>query len=145
MKEALLISACLAGENCKYSGGNNYCPEVESLKERYLLIPVCPERDGGLSIPRPPAERRGDRVINKEGQDVTAQYRRGGEIALESARRHSCTRALLKERSPSCGCAGIYDGTFTGTLVPGLGVAAQLLSENGIALWGESRIDELLG
>jgi len=145
MKEPLLISACLMGENCKYSGGSNYHSAVEALKERYGLLPVCPERDGGLPTPRSPAERQGERVINRDGIDVTAQYIRGAQLALETARAHGCTKALLKERSPSCGCRGIYDGTFTGTLVPGLGVAAQLLSENGIALWGESRIDELLG
>ena len=144
MKEPLLISACLLGENCKYSGGNNYCPAVEQLKERYELHPVCPERDGGLPIPRPPAERQGERVINTEGMDVTAQYVRGAEIALQTARLHGCTRALLKERSPSCGCGPIYDGTFTRTLIPRGGVAAQLLAENGITVFGESQIADLM-
>ena len=144
MKEPLLISACLMGENCKYSGGNNYCPAVEQLKERYELHPVCPERDGGLPIPRPPAERQGERVINTEGVDVTAQYTRGAEIALQTAQLHSCTRALLKERSPSCGHGQIYDGTFTGTQIPGSGVTAQLLALHGIQIFGESQWEALL-
>ena len=144
MREPLLISACLTGVNCKYSGGSNYLAETEVLKEYYELFPVCPERDGGLPTPRPPAERRGDRVINRNGADVTTEYIRGAQLALETARRHSCTRALLKERSPSCGCCGIYDGTFTGTLVPGMGVAAQLLHLSGIALFGESSLAALL-
>ena len=144
MKETLLISACLAGENCKYSGGNNYISAIELLKKRYELIPVCPERDGGLPTPRLPAERVSDRVINTGGADVTAQYIRGAELALEAARKHGCTKALLKERSPSCGSGLIYDGTFSHTTVPGDGVAAALLKANGISVLGESRAAELL-
>ena len=144
MKKPLLISACLMGENCKYSGGNNYCPAVEQLKELYTLLPVCPERDGGLPIPRPPAERQGDRVINTEGTDVTTQYIQGAEIALKTAQKYGCTLALLKERSPSCGRGPIYDGTFTHTLVPRSGVAAELLMKNSISVCGESEIEILL-
>lgn len=144
MKKPLLISACLTGANCKYSGGNNYCPAVERLREQYELLPVCPESDGGLPTPRPPAERQGDRVVNAEGVDVTAEYRRGAEMALATAQAHGCTLALLKERSPSCGCGAIYDGTFSHTLVPGHGVAAELLMANGIHVLGESQVEELL-
>ena len=144
MKEKLLVSACLMGENCKYSGGNNYCPAVEQLREHFDLIPVCPERDGGLPTPRVPSERQRDRVVNREGEDVTDQFRRGAELALRTALENGCTRALLKERSPSCGCGKIYDGTFTGTIVPGDGVTAQLLKTHNIPILGESRIGELL-
>lgn len=144
MKEQLLISACLLGENCKYSGGNNYCPAVEQLKERYDLIPVCPERDGGLPTPRIPSERQGDRVVNREGEDVTPQFRCGAELALRTALENGCERALLKERSPSCGCGTIYDGTFTGTVTEGDGIAAELLKQHNIAIFGESRIADLL-
>lgn len=144
MKETLLISACLLGTNCKYNGGNNYTPLVEQLKERYELVPVCPECFGGLPIPHEPSERVGGRVLSKSGNDVTAAFRRGAEKTLEAARKHTVTRAVLKERSPSCGCGAIYDGTFTGTVVPGDGVAAALLLEHGIAIYGESRISELL-
>lgn len=144
MKEPLLISACLMGENCKYSGGNNYTAAVEQLKDRYELIPVCPERDGGLLTPRECAERKGDRVFSKSGVDVTAQFVRGAEIALETAVRCDCKRALLKERSPSCGCGAIYDGSFTGTVIEGDGVTAELLKAHGITVYGESDINELL-
>ncbi len=144
MKEKLLISACLLGENCKYSGGNNYCPAVEQLRKRFDLIPVCPERDGGLPTPRVPSERRSDRVVNKLGEDVTAQFRRGAELALHTALENGCRRALLKERSPSCGCGTIYDGSFTGTVITGDGVTAELLKQHNISILGESRIDELL-
>ena len=132
------------GENCKYSGGNNYCPAVEQLREHFDLIPVCPERDGGLPTPRVPSERQGERVVNRDGEDVTAQFRRGAEIALETALENGCRIALFKERSPSCGCGTIYDGTFTGTVTEGDGIAAELLKQHHIAILGESRIADLL-
>ena len=144
MREKLLISACLLGENCKYSGGNNYEPLAERLRERFDLIPVCPEQLGGLPTPRAPSERLGDRVVTKDGGDVTEQFRLGAARALEIARENGVTRALLKERSPSCGHGAVYDGTFTGTVVPGSGVAAALLEESGIFITGESAIRDLL-
>lgn len=132
MKEKLLVSACLLGENCKYSGGNNYSPAAAALAERYELIPVCPERMGGLPTPRVPAERVGDRVLTRDGADVTAAYRLGAEKALEIALAQGIRRAVLQERSPSCGCGAVYDGTFSGTLVPGDGVTAELLRAHGV-------------
>ena len=144
MKEKLLISACLLGRNCKYNGGSNYTPLVEELKKRFDLVPVCPECLGGLPIPREPSERVGDKVLSRAGVDVTAAFRRGAEKALAIARQEGVKRAVLKERSPSCGCGGIYDGTFTGAVVPGSGVAAELLLSCGVEIFGESRIGELL-
>lgn len=144
MKERLLISACLLGRNCKYSGGNNYHPLTEALRDRYELVPVCPECMGGLPIPHDPAERVGDKVISRTGTDVTAEFKKGAELALRRARQTGAKLALLKERSPSCGCGAIYDGTFTGTVVPGSGVTAALLAKNGVMVYGESRIEELL-
>ena len=144
MKEKLLISACLLGRNCKYNGGNNYTPLAERLKARYDLVPVCPEVLGGLPIPHEPSERVGDRVLSRLGEDVTAAFRLGAEKTLEIARRRGARLAVLKERSPSCGWGAVYDGTFTGTVVPGNGVAAELLARGGVAIYGESRIRELL-
>lgn len=144
MKEKILISACLLGENCKYSGGNNYHPAVEALREGYELIPVCPERMGGLPTPRVPAERAGDRVINRDGADVTDAFRLGAEKALETARTLGISKAVFQVRSPSCGCGTIYDGTFSGKLVPGKGVTAQLLEQSGIEICDSTRINELL-
>ena len=143
MKEPLLISACLLGTDCKYNGGNNALPpeQLAALEAKYRLVPVCPERDGGLPTPRLPSERRGDRVLNREGEDVTEAFRKGAALALEAARKAGCTRALLKERSPSCGSGRIYDGSFSGTLIPGDGVTAELLKEKGIAVCGESEIE----
>ena len=140
MKEALLISACLLGTNCKYNGGNNALPpeKLAALEERYRLIPVCPERYGGLPTPRIPSERRGDRVVNKAGEDVTEAFRRGAELALETALREGCRLALLKERSPSCGSGRIYDGSFTGTVIPGDGVTAEMLKKSGLTVCSET-------
>ena len=135
--EPILVSACLLGENCKYSGGNNLCPGLSALKECYTLIPVCPEQLGGLPTPRPPVECRGARVINKEGVDVTAQFQRGAEEALNIGRYFGCKAAILKTRSPSCGCGEIYDGSFTGTRLPGDGVTARRLKEAGYTLYSE--------
>ena len=143
MKEKLLVSACLLGENCKYSGGNNYSPAAAALGARFELIPVCPEQLGGLPTPRIPAERVGDRVLNRAGEDVTEAFRRGAEKALETALAQGIKRALLQERSPSCGCEAVYDGTFSGMLVPGQGVTAQLLREHGVET--TSRPDRLGG
>ncbi len=144
MREKLLISACLLGENCKYSGGNNYEPLTEALGERFELVPVCPERLGGLTSPREPAERVGERVLSRTGEDWTAAFYLGAERTLEIARREGISQAVLKERSPSCGCGAVYDGTFTGTVVPGDGVAAELLKRHGVHIRGESQIEELL-
>ena len=141
--KTLLVSACLLGVRCKYSGGDNLCPQVATLRERFQLIPVCPEQLGGLSTPRPPAERQGDQVVTKEGRDVTAEYRKGAEEALKLARLFDCQAAVLKVRSPSCGCGEIYDGTFSGTRVPGDGVTAALLRENGLKLWTEDDLDKI--
>lgn len=143
MKEKLLVSACLLGENCKYSGGNNYNPAVEALRERFELIPICPEQLGGLPTPRVPSERVGDKVLNREGTDVTDAFRLGAEKALEIALAHGVRRAVLQERSPSCGSGTVYDGTFSGRLIPGQGVTAELLRKNGIQVRGGSRTGEL--
>lgn len=144
MKEKLLISACLLGKNCKYNGGNNDNLLAHRLAEVYDLVPVCPECLGGLAIPHEPSERVGDRVLSKSGGDVTAAFRRGAERTLAIAEKRGVRRAVLKERSPSCGCGAVYDGTFTGTVAPGNGVAADLLLAAGIAVCGESRIRGLL-
>ena len=143
--EKLLISACLLGVECKYSGGSNALPEetIEKLRTRYRLIPVCPETAGGLPTPRDPSERLGERVVSCRGADVTAQFKKGAEAALTLARRYGCTTALMKEHSPSCGSGLIYDGSFLGKLVKGDGCAAELLKAAGVSVVGEN-MTELL-
>ena len=143
-KEPLLISACLMGTACRYDGSRQPMNGLEQLMTRYHLIPVCAEQLGGLPTPRTPAERVGNRVLNRDGQDVTAEFEQGASEVLRLARQFGCTKALLKERSPSCGHGMIYDGTFTGTKIAGSGVAAQRLAEAGLVVIGESRWEELL-
>ena len=144
--EKLLISACLLGESCRYDGKSNPLPAatLAALRERFELLPVCPERDGGMPTPRVPSERRGERVVNREGEDVTGFFARGAEKALALAESSGCRKALLKERSPSCGSDMIYDGGFSGTLIPGMGVTAERLRAAGTEVLGESRWTELI-
>ena len=132
----ILISACLAGVNCKYSGDNNYNEKVANLLKRGDAILICPEQMGGLPTPRLGAEiveKDGKRyVYMKDGTDVTEQFERGANEVLEIAKKVNATKAILKSRSPSCGVDIIYDGTFTKTKIDGDGITAKLLRDNGI-------------
>lgn len=145
-KQHLLISLCLLGEPCRYDGKSLPMSGevIERLKEKYILVPVCPEQEGGLPTPRIPAERQGEKVVRRDGVDVTAEYRKGAETALSLCRRFGITIALMKAKSPSCGAGLIYDGTFSGTLTAGDGVTAALLSENGIKVYTEKDINSLI-
>lgn len=142
MKKKAIISACLLGLDCRYDGKNNYIGDekLKKLMENYELIPVCPEAYGGLTTPRTPSERVGDRVLSKLGDDVTREYEKGAQAALYLARLYGCTDAVMKANSPSCGSGTIYDGTFTGKLTSGYGVAAELLKKNGICVIDENEI-----
>lgn len=140
----ILVSACLLGVECRYDGTGYFYEEMKNLKEKHNLIPVCPEIYGGLPTPREPAEIQGSRIITKAGQDVTAEYHKGAREIVKLARFYHCTHAILKERSPSCGFGTIYDGTFTGKLIEGNGVLAELLHKEGIQIIGESEIKECM-
>lgn len=143
MKEKLLVSACLVGKNTKYNGGNNHNAQIDTLKEKYDFVLICPEIEGGLPCPRDPSEIIGEKVIMITKKDVTKEYHLGAQIALEKAIKHGCKKALLKEKSPSCGSHKIYDGTFSGTLIDGMGVTAKLLKDNGILVYSENEIKNL--
>lgn len=145
-KEPLLISACLLGVACRYDGRSvpQAEPVLEALMARYALVPVCPEQLGGLPTPRGASERCGNRVVQRSGCDVTENYARGAAEALRLAARFGCRKALMKERSPSCGSGAVYDGSFSGTLTAGDGVTVEALKAQGIAVYGESEIDRLL-
>ncbi len=134
----ILISSCLLGVPCRYDGQSKGCAELDTLRDRHILVPVCPEIMGGLPTPRTPSERKDEFVFSSDGKDVTKEYRLGAQFALEAAQKNGCALAILKERSPSCGVAKIYDGSFQKTLKNGDGVTAQLLKENGIEVIGES-------
>lgn len=136
-KPLCLVSACLAGRSCRYDGTACVVPEIKSLVENGLAIAVCPEELGGLPTPRPPAEIRQGRVINRNGQDVTAEFERGAEAALALARHHNIDLAILKARSPSCGPGPVYDGTFSRALTVGEGVTAGKLRRAGLKIYSE--------
>lgn len=142
----ILVSSCLLGIACKYSGKDNgNAALVTALQQGgHTIVPVCPEVYGGLPTPRPPAERRGDRVVTEAGVDVTEAYRKGAEIALQLARMTGCEAAILKANSPSCGHGTIYDGQFTHTQVPGDGITAELLLAAGLPVYNEENFSALL-
>ena len=132
-----MVSACLAGTPCRYDGRSNLCPEIAALVERGEAVPVCPEVLGGLPTPRTPSEQRDGRVVSATGRDVTDAFVSGAEAALYIAEKYGCCAAVLKARSPSCGCGRIYDGTFSHTLVDGDGLFAALLRKKGFQLFTE--------
>jgi uncharacterized protein YbbK (DUF523 family) len=151
--ERILVSSCLLGRPVRYDGtGKRSGHRVfEQWRAEGRLVPVCPEVRGGLPVPRPPAEIHGGlggdvldgraRVLTRDGTDVTAYFLAGARYALEEACARGVRLAILKESSPSCGVARIYDGTFSGSGVPGEGVTTALLERHGIAVFAEDAID----
>lgn len=142
-KQKILVSACLLGVPCRYDGKSREEAGVLALLRDWVLIPICPEQLGGLPTPRLPAERQGEKVCNRAGEDVSDAYGQGARQALRLAQLYGCRHALLKEKSPSCGSGLIYDGRFKGQLIPGEGVTAQCLRAAGLRVWGESQAAEL--
>ncbi len=152
--ERILISACLLGEKVRYDGQQlEFHSEIlEQWKREGRLVPVCPEVEGGLPTPRPPAEIiSGDGedvlkgkawLVNIRGIEVTENYLRGADRALKLALQHHIRMAVLKARSPSCGIGQIYNGTFSGNLKPGDGVTVALLKRHGIRVFHEGQLEE---
>lgn len=132
----ILVSACLVGINCKYSGSNNYNQKIFDLVKEGKAIPICPEQLGGLNTPRKPVELKvinGKRyAIDNEGNDLTENFERGALEVLNLAKNLNINRAILQPRSPSCGVNKIYSGNFDNKLVDGNGILAELLKQNGI-------------
>jgi uncharacterized protein YbbK (DUF523 family) len=136
----IIVSACLAGVACRYDGAAKPCEKVIRLVAEGKAIPLCPEQLGGLTTPRASAEISGNRVIRKDGVDVTDAFTRGAQEALKIARLVGAKTAILKARSPSCGLGKIYDGSFSGRLVDGNGVFAEMCKQNGIKVKTEEEI-----
>ncbi len=128
----IMVSACLLGQKCKYNGGDNYNEKVLSYVKDHEVIPVCPEVVGGLLVPRIPCEIVNGVVTNKEGENKDAEFRTGAQLCLQKALEEKVDLVILQSRSSSCGVNQIYDGTFSGTLIEGRGVFADLLVKNGI-------------
>ena len=137
-KPAILVSACLLGVRCNHRGAASPSQEAMRLSDRFRVIPVCPETMGGLPTPRPAAELQHDgRVVTGAGDDVTAFYERGARATVEVATVTGAGEAVLKARSPSCGCNEVYDGSFSQRLVPGEGVTAAALRQSGVRVQSE--------
>ena len=140
----ILVSACLVGINCKYSGGNNFNKKIFDLVKEGKAIPICPEQLGGLKTPRKPVELKvidGKRyAIDNEGNDVTENFERGAIEVLKLAKNLNINKAILQPRSPSCGVNKIYSGNFDNKLIDGNGILADLLIENGIEVFTPDEI-----
>ena len=128
----IVVSSCLLGDNCKYNGGNNYSEKVIKFVEEHEVISVCPEVLGGLPIPRESAEIVNGVVSLKDGSSVDKKFRDGAEKAIRIVKENNADLVILQSRSPSCGVNTIYDGSFSGKLIPGQGVFSELLKKNGI-------------
>lgn len=128
----IAVSGCLLGENCKYNGGNNYSEKLAAFLRGHEVISICPETLGGLPTPREPAEIVDGVVRRKDGISVDEAFRKGAQRALEIVLAQKAELVILQSRSPSCGVKTVYDGTFTGMMIPGKGVFAALLAEHGI-------------
>ncbi len=140
----ILVSACLLGEPLRYDGRDNQFthPLLDQWRAQERIVPFCPETAGGLPVPRPPAEFRNGRVVTADGEDLTDAFERGAALALALCREQHIRVALLAARSPSCGNDHIYDGSFSGRLVDGMGVTARRLREAGISVFNPEQISE---
>ena len=141
----ILVSECLyGGRVVRYDGGmtEETDPRFIKWKEEGRLVPICPEVFGGLKTPRPDAQRCGDRIVNKAGQDVTEEFVKGAEEALRLAKENEVIFCIMKQHSPSCGSREIYDGTFTDTIVSGQGLAVEMLRDAGLKVFGEEEMDK---
>ena len=127
----ILVSACLLGENCKYNGGNNYNQNVMDYIKGHEVVSVCPEIMAGLGAPRDSAELVEGIVKTKHGRDIDDEFRRGVTLAMEYVRKENIDLAVLQSRSPTCGVNQIYDGSFTGKLISGMGFFAKALKQRG--------------
>ncbi|MDO5688650.1 MAG: DUF523 domain-containing protein [Tissierellia bacterium] len=134
IRGCVLISACLLGEKCKYNGGDNYSPQIEKILEDVEVLALCPEVLGGLPTPRAKSEILDGHVVTEYGDSVDEAFRLGVERALEAIGNREITCAILQSRSPSCGVREIYNGSFSGQLIPGRGIFASALAQRGIPL-----------
>lgn len=142
----ILVSMCLyGGEPVRYDGKSKEetAPVFIRWKEEGRLVPVCPEVFGGLPVPRSDAQRTGDRIIARNGNDVTAEYLKGAEEAVRLAKTENVICAVMKEKSPSCGSSRIYDGSFSGRIIEGEGMAVELLRKAGVRVFSEEQLDEV--
>lgn len=133
-KYEYIVSACLCGEKCRYDGKSSLSEKIKKQCDEGIALMVCPELEGGLAVPRHPCEIKNGRVINTQNEDKTENFVAGAKKTLDLAKKYNIKKAILKEKSPSCGSKFIYDGSFSRTLIKGKGITASLLYENGIEI-----------
>lgn len=138
----ILVSGCLLGNCCRYDGKHQRNEKVIEYLKGKEYIAICPECMGGLTTPRKPSEIIGEKVLNDANEDVTDAFIKGAKQSVELAKRFSCVQAILKEFSPSCGTHFVYDGTFKGKIIDGVGITAKMLIENGIEVISSTNFDE---
>ena len=139
----IIISACLAGDNCKYNGGNNFNQKLMDFLKGHQVIKVCPEVLGGLAVPRPSAEIVDGQVINTDGRNITKEFTLGAQKAFEIVKKENPDLIILQSRSPSCGIKQIYDGTFSGKKIPGQGLFARLSINGGYRVLDIEDLDKV--
>ncbi len=135
-----LCSACLLGINCRYNNEIKANEKVLELVKREILIPVCPEQSGGLPTPREACEQKNNKVFTKTGKDLTINFENGANEVLKIAQIFNIKEAILKQRSPSCGCGKVYSGNFDGIVINGDGIMAKLLKKNDIKVISEEEL-----
>ncbi len=140
----IMVSACLLGQNCKYNGGNNLNEKVMRLLRSHEVIPVCPEIAGGLPVPRTPCEIVNGEILSAKGESKDREFRKGAAECLGIAKEKDIDLAILQSRSPSCGVKQVYDGSFSGKLIDGMGVFASMLKENGFRVIDAEDLPETL-
>ena len=141
----VLVSACLAGDNCKYNSGNNLNQKMINFLKTLEMIKVCPEVLGGLLTPRPSAEIVNGQVMNTEGKNITKEFTLGAQKAFEIVQKENPDLIILQSRSPSCGIKQVYDGTFSGKKIPGQGLFAELCIKAGYKVLDIEDIEGYLG
>ena len=137
------VSACLLGNKVRYDGRAKGCAEVMKALYDHEVYLLCPEVMGGLPVPRIPSEVQGARVVNAKGTEVTEEYTSGSRVCLSIVKKKKLDAVILKAKSPACGSHEIYDGTFTHTLINGMGVFAKMCKAEGIRIFDETEIEEL--
>ncbi|NMP16279.1 DUF523 domain-containing protein [Thalassotalea sp. Y01] len=146
VSDKILISSCLLGNPVRYDGQSKGLrhPQINLWQQQQRLVVICPEQAGGLPTPRPRAEQKDGHVVNEFGDDVTPAFERGALVALALCEQHNIGYALLKEFSPSCGSQQIYDGSFSGQRINGMGETAKLLNANGIRVYSELTLEQMI-
>ena len=136
-----LCSACLLGINCRYDGKSKINEKIMNLAASECLIPICPEQLGGLATPRPAVEVKDGKAITKDGKNMTEYFENGAKEVLKIAKLLDVKEAILKQKSPSCGCGQMYGGSFSGKIIDGDGITTKLLNNNGISVISENEVN----